>query len=107
MILLPPDLAERIEQAPSAELPALIGQLVEAQARAWARLQQPGPAPAPAEPLPGTRMVGIDEAAQRLGMSRSWLYRNASKLPFATRPNGHNWRFNTRGLEKYLLDRQG
>jgi hypothetical protein len=29
-VILPPDLADRIEQAPPTELPALIGQLVEA-----------------------------------------------------------------------------
>jgi hypothetical protein len=106
-VILPADWPDRIEQAPTTELPALIGELEQAKARAWARLAQPTPVPAPAELLPEARMVGIHEAAQRLGMSRSWLYRNASKLPFATRPNGHNWRFNTRGLEKYLRDRQG
>jgi len=101
-------LGKHIEDALPAELPALIGKLEEARARAWARLNQPtAPIPAePAEPVADARMVGIDEAAQRLGMSTSWLYRNAAKIPGATKPNGHNWRFSTRGIDKYLRDHQ-
>jgi predicted DNA-binding transcriptional regulator AlpA len=98
-------LGKHIEDALPAELPTLIGKLEEAKARAWARLNQPV-APMPAAPVSDARMVGIDEAAQRLGMSASWLYRNASKIPGATKPNGHNWRFSTKALDKYLQDRQ-
>lgn len=106
-MILPSDWLARVEQAPPSELPAMIGELEQAKAKAWARLAQPVVAPAPVEPSGDARMVGVKEAAKRLGMSKSWLYRNATTLPFATRPNGHNWRFNTRGLEKYLPDRQG
>ena len=104
--LLPTDWAARVEQALPAELPAMIGELEWAKAKAWARLAQPAVPPAPVEPRGDVGMIGVDEASKRLGMSKSWLYRNAATLPFATKPNGHNWRFNTRGLEKYLRDRQ-
>jgi hypothetical protein len=99
-------LGKHIEDASQAELPALIGKLEEAKARAWARLNQPVSPQVSAESPGDARMVGIAEAARQLGMSKSWLYRNAGKIPLATRPNGHNWRFSTRGIAKYLRDRQ-
>jgi len=46
-VILPADLSERIEAAPSADLPVLIGQLEQAKARAWARLAQPVSSPPP------------------------------------------------------------
>jgi len=91
MTLLPAVWFSRVEHASQAELPSIIGELEQAKAKAWARLHQPVITPAP-EPLADARMIGLDEAAKRLGMSRSWLYRNAATLLFATRPNGHNWR---------------
>ena len=41
MTLLTTDWTARVEQALPAELPAMIGELEQAKARAWARLHQP------------------------------------------------------------------
>jgi excisionase family DNA binding protein len=101
----------RIEKASLDELPKLIGELEHGRALAWARLTQPGPSGAPpalespTAESPEVGLLRIHEAARRLGMSKSWLYRNAGTLPFAVRPNGHNWRFRISGLEKWLDNR--
>jgi predicted DNA-binding transcriptional regulator AlpA len=50
-------------------------------------------------------VVDIAEASKRIGMSKSWTYRNASKLPFARRV-GNRLRFDVRGIEKFLDARQ-
>jgi predicted DNA-binding transcriptional regulator AlpA len=103
------ELSQHIERASPGELPALIGELEQAKAKAWARLAQPASLAAAESNVDyrsESRMVDIGEAAKRLGMSESWLYRNAALLPFSTRPNGRNWRFDTRGIDKYLRDRR-
>jgi len=100
------ELNKYIEQAPPGELPGLIGRLEEFKARAWARLNQPaaGPvSPILTETVGG--LVDIHEAARLLGMSTSWLYRNASTFPFVVKLNGRNLRFNVNGMEKWLRDR--
>ena len=103
-MLLPSDWPTRVEQASPTELPALIGQLEQAKAHAWARLHLPVVAPVH-EPGGEARMVGIEEAATYLRMSVSWTYRNAASIPLATKIGGR-WRFSTRGLDKYLRDHQ-
>ena len=52
--------------------------------------------------LPGqeARNLDVAEAAKRLGMSRDWLYRNASKLPFAVRI-GRRVVFDSLALERW------
>ena len=57
----------------------------------------------PTEPVSG--LVDIREAARLLGMSTSWLYRNANSFPFVVKLNGRNLRFNVNGMEKWLRDR--
>jgi len=34
----------------------------------------------------------------RLKVSRSWLYNNSPKLPFASRIGSRNWRYSEKGL---------
>jgi hypothetical protein len=102
------ELHKQIQQASLAELPALIGELEQAKAKAWARLHHPPhslPVVHPEHPVTDSAMVNIHEAARRLGMSVSWLYRNAHNMPFASKVNGHNWRFSISGIERYLRSR--
>lgn len=89
----------------TAKLPEVIGALETAKARAWARLTAP-PAVAPS-PSHGDSTVDVDEAARLLGMSRSWVYRHAGRLPFARRVGRRSLRFSTSGIRRYLGSRGG
>ena len=81
-------------QLPREELPRLLGELEEIRYTAIARL-----APAPSVPQPD-QLLDVDEAADRLGISKDYLYRNHSKFPF-TRRMGRSLRFSTCGIEEY------
>jgi predicted DNA-binding transcriptional regulator AlpA len=53
------------------------------------------------------RLLSLDEAALRLKVSRSWLYRRSRKdLPFAVH-NGRKLSFSERGIEEYIASRKG
>lgn len=82
---------------PVKELPHLIGQLAECQATAQARLNA---APASISE-PHDELVAIDRAADRLGVSRDYLYRHAADLPFARRM-GRKLVFSSLGIDKYI-----
>jgi excisionase family DNA binding protein len=77
------------------DLPRLLGELEELRATALARLVSPSPSPAP------DTLLGVDEAAKRLGMSRDYIYRNHQRYPF-TRREGRSLKFSAQGIERYL-----
>ncbi|HVR23110.1 MAG TPA: helix-turn-helix domain-containing protein [Candidatus Polarisedimenticolia bacterium] len=83
---------------PPAELPRLLGDLEEVRATALARLS------APASVQQTDEFLTVKAAAQRLGCSADYLYKNSASLPF-TRHLGKKLLFSTRGIEEYL--RQG
>src|SRR5437899_2996423 len=64
---------------PAAELPDLIGQLESVKATAWARLAAPAPTPEHDE------LLSVEVAAERLGISRDYLYRHSQEYPFTRR----------------------
>ena len=94
------DLAGLVECTPAAELPQLIGDLEAARAAAWARLTAPAPEPPLDAVRHEPRNLDVAEAARRLGMSRDWLYRHASELPFALRI-GRRVVFDSAALERW------
>jgi excisionase family DNA binding protein len=49
-------------------------------------------------------LLGVEEAAARLGMSTDWLYRHAKRLPF-TRRVGRAVRFDAAGLARWVAHR--
>jgi predicted DNA-binding transcriptional regulator AlpA len=93
------DLRNLVEGTPAPELPQLIGELEAAKAVAWARLTS-RTADTPDAPPTEARNLDITEAAKRLGMSRDWLYRHASELPFALRI-GRRVVFDSVALERW------
>jgi len=95
-----PDLCGLVAATPAPDLPQLIGELEAARAAAWARLTIPA-ADKPSD-VSGqeARNLDVAEAAKRLGMSRDWLYRHASELPFAVRI-GRRVVFDSRELERW------
>jgi predicted DNA-binding transcriptional regulator AlpA len=91
---------ESARQLSPAELPRLLGDLEEIRTTALARLS----APAPHAQAPDA-LLDVDEAAGRLGMSRSYLYRNASRFAFVRRV-GRSLRFSANGIENFLRQRR-
>lgn len=51
-----------------------------------------------------SRLLDADAAAERLGMSKVWLYRNAARLPFA-RKVGRSLRFDAAGIDRWVARR--
>jgi len=94
------ELRSLVEGTPAPELPQLIGDLEAARAAAWARLTAPVPDRPPEALGQGARNLDVAEAAKRLGMSRDWLYRHASELPFAVRI-GRRVVFDSVALERW------
>jgi excisionase family DNA binding protein len=93
-----PELANALELArtlPVEELPALLGSLSEITATAQARLLTPSTVPVHDE------LLTVEECAERMRVSRDWLYRAHRRLPF-TRRIGNALRFSANGLDAYL-----
>jgi predicted DNA-binding transcriptional regulator AlpA len=96
----------RVADVAPEKVPALLGELELLRAMLWAR-NQPPPAPAP----PATNGSGpdtwlkVDEAAERLAVSRRWLYTHAAELPFTKRLATGTLRFSERGLERWRAAR--
>ena len=74
------DLPRMAAETPAAELPALVGRLAQAQAVALARLTTPPAQDHRPEVQDGN--ISVAEAARLLGVSKSYLYKNAQALPF-------------------------
>jgi predicted DNA-binding transcriptional regulator AlpA len=94
------DLRSLVEDTAAPELPQLIGELEAARAAAWARLTAPAADKPSGAQGAEARNLDVTEAAKRLGISRDWLYRHASELPFALRI-GRRVVFDSVALERW------
>jgi predicted DNA-binding transcriptional regulator AlpA len=47
-------------------------------------------------------LLKVEEAARRLGMSPTWVYKNAARLPFTHRIGRRTVRFSAAGIDRYL-----
>lgn len=83
-------------ELPAAELPRFLGELEEIRCTAMSRLTAPAPGIAPADEL-----LGVEEAARRLGMSKDYLYRHHNILGF-TRRMGKRLLFSSLGIERHI-----
>jgi hypothetical protein len=94
------DLLERLRavarELPAGELPSFIGELEAVKATAWARLSAPASATAEHDEL-----LEVEAAAQRLGVSKDYLYRHAQDYPF-TRRQGRKLLFSAMGIERHI-----
>jgi len=52
------------------------------------------------------RLLNIDQACEKLGRKRDWLYRHHKELPFTVR-HGRPLRFSELGIEEYIRQRRG
>ena len=82
-------------ELPAPELPRLLGELEEIRATALARLSAPSTAQQP------DALLTVEQAAARLGLSTTYLYRNHSRLPLVRRV-GKALRFSSAGIDEYI-----
>lgn len=97
-----PDLKD-FEQIPTEQIPAVLLHLSAIQTALTVRLiASPSGAPSPAD----DHLLDIEEAAERLGITKDWLYRRSAKLPFTVRM-GNRLRFSSNGIDRYIQQRKG
>jgi excisionase family DNA binding protein len=51
------------------------------------------------------RLLTIDQVAQRLAVSKDWVYRNGKRLTFTRKLGPKMVRFSETGLQKWLKDK--
>ncbi|HLK13155.1 MAG TPA: helix-turn-helix domain-containing protein [Candidatus Binatia bacterium] len=90
---------EAIDALPAEQLPRFVAQLGALALRAASRMAAPS-----ILSVTGDRMLTVEEAAARIGMSKDWLYRHKAKLPFARRI-GRKVLFDEAGLTRWLTTR--
>ena len=78
------------------DLPDFLGALETIRAVAWSRLTA-----AATTTQQRDELISIEQAAGRLGLSPSYLYRNHQQFPF-TRRVGRSLRFSAQGLQSYI-----
>jgi excisionase family DNA binding protein len=96
------DAPERALDLPLHEAAAMLVRVGALEAMLRARLASPVPASPCASPAAEDRLLTTDQAAARLGVTRNWLYRHATKLPFARKLSRKALRFSEAGLNRYL-----
>jgi len=90
---------EEVARLDPAQLPSLLVQLAALQSAVAARLIAESNGTSRE-----SRLLDVDQAARRTGMSKDWLYRHAPTLPF-TRWLGRTVRFDEGGLTRWLATR--
>jgi hypothetical protein len=96
-------LNREVERATPAECPSLLGELERLKAALWLRMA------APAHRQTSSQydcLLTAAEVAQRLRVTKEYVYRNAPKYPFTVR-EGRYVRFSQAGLARYLERHQG
>ena len=83
------------------DIPQLLGEMERLRAILWARLALRINRPPPTE----DRLLNSADAASRLGISKDWLYRNASRLPFTVRVSEGLLRFSATGIDRFIASR--
>jgi hypothetical protein len=97
------DLDARVDAAPEAELPAIIGELEAARARAWARLTAPSSVvTAPA--VAGKWLTPL-EAAEFARASKRQVYEWAVGKRWAHRPSRRKLLIDEQGFRAWLASR--
>lgn len=96
------ELKEEIRALAPEQIPAVLGELEELKAAAWAQLLGPasGSHPAETKPQDGRWLTAV-EAASLLRVTPRWLYRHQKKLPFARRLSRKCLRFSEAGLRRW------
>lgn len=96
-----------VESAEPAELPALAGELARSLADVLARTaaRTEPVAVDPTRDRTDNTLLAVGQAAERLGVPPSWLYRHWQVLPFARKLGHRTLRFDSPGLDRWLRGR--
>ena len=92
-----------VEQATPADCPILLGELERLKASLWLRMTT---STARHTQPPEDWLLTAVEVADRLHVTKDYVYRNARKYPFTVR-EGRYIRFSQAGLARYLDRHQG
>ena len=93
-LLAEPVLAAQLpDEEASALVVSLAGLLAALGARLAMREQTPSQGP--------TRLLSVAETAERMGVSKDWLYKNGEDLPFS-RKVGRRRLFDEGGMERWM-----
>lgn len=92
----------RVHELPATVAQELLGRLAGLLELLRLRLLQPPPPSGPET----DRLLTVEEAAERLGVSPRWLYRHAGRLPFARRLSRKALRFSEVGLRRWQAARR-
>jgi hypothetical protein len=95
----------RVAELPVEAIPALLAQLAGVQTALAAHLASCGARSTLANDGKPDQLLTIEQASDRLKISKDWLYRHASKLPFTVRPSPRQLRFSEGGIERYIRRR--
>src|SRR5688500_6083221 len=96
------DLDRRAREVPRDELPALLGRLVEIEARVRLRLAEVNAATLPAAP----RLIDADAAATIAGTSTRWLLAKTRGMRYRRDLSRKQPRFDEDGLRALLATRK-
>jgi excisionase family DNA binding protein len=93
----------KVANVPPTRIPALLSQLSALQSAIAARLIA---ADRDESTTAADTLLTVAQAAERLGVSKDWLFRRSRTLPFVVRL-GRHLRFSSRGIDRYLRSRTG
>lgn len=97
-----PDLARLVHEAPRDELPALLGRLVELEARVRLRLADVSTV----APTPAATPIDADRAAEIAATSKRWLLAKTRGMAFRRDLSRKAPRFDEAGLRSWLAGRR-
>lgn len=92
-----------VQEAPLAQCPRLLGELERFKASLWLKMAIGTGKGVEAQP---DRLLTVKEVANRLNVTKGFVYRNARSYPFMVR-QGRYVRFSNNGLELYIRRHQG
>jgi predicted DNA-binding transcriptional regulator AlpA len=91
----------KITEADHDECAAIIGAVERVKALAYGKIMNKTCKPA----AEVDRLLTVVEAAEKLCMTKDYLYRTAKKLPFTVRTGRKQLRFSLLGIERYIKQR--
>jgi len=95
-----------LDELPLQDIPALLVQLAAAQSMLAARLLIEHDKRQTETTSEAGKLLTVEEAVRRTGMSGDWLYRHSRSLPFTVRV-GRFLRFSEAGLDRWVRSRSG